>query len=79
MMIEDEIEVWVCLVDKGDCLGEIANIAADPTHPDYVKLPEWANLYTEVPAGDSMCYVYHEQLHRMIPWAPNSALKMYRP
>ena len=77
-IIVDKIEVWVCLLDKGDCLGDISTIAMDPTHQDHGKLPEWAKRYKEVPAGDSMCYVYHEQIHRMIPWGPNSALKMYR-
>ena len=79
MMIYSKFEVWVCLHDKGDCLGDISSIAADPMHQDHGELPEWAKTYKEVPAGDSMCYVYHEQLHRMIPWGPNSALKMYRP
>jgi len=79
LMLLDEIEVWVCLHDKGDCLGDISNIAKDPTHQDHGKLPEWAKQYKEVPAGDSMCYVYHEQLRRFIPWSPNSALKMYLP
>ena len=27
-------------------------------------------MYTEVPSGDSMCYVYHEQEQRFLAWGP---------
>ena len=32
---------------------------------------------TEVLAGDSMCYVYHEQPKRFLVWGPNSQLRLY--
>ena len=46
------------------------------TNPDRYKLPEWALTY-KLQTTDSMCYVYHEKLHRFLPWAPNSMLKLY--
>ena len=46
------------------------------TNPDRYKLPEWALTY-KLQTTDSMFYVYHEKLHRFLPWAPNSMLKLY--
>ena len=77
LMITYEVESWVCMKDKSDCLADIASIASNTAHSSYGQLPEWAMQYTEVPAGDSMCYVYHEQQKRFLVWAPNSQLRLY--
>ena len=90
LMIDDEMEVWMC-VPKGECLGDIYNLVINVASPDHYELPEWVVTYKEhlhhalvggaslsaALSADSMCYVYHERLHRFLPWAPNSILKLY--
>jgi hypothetical protein len=70
LMIDNEMEVWLC-VQKGECLGDIYSLAINVTNPDRYKLPEWALTY-KLQTTDSMT-----KLHRFLPWAPNSILKLY--
>jgi hypothetical protein len=46
LMIDDEMEVWMC-VQKGECLGDIYNLAINVASPDHYKLPEWVVTYKE--------------------------------